>query len=91
MQINVTLTFNIAPPDGGGNPPVVGKTNFDGKVGVPFDDDLQITGGVPPYDVQLDPAQMPPGLSVNSSGHIAGTPTQAGTFNVVAAVSDQQP
>ena len=91
VQINVTLVFNIAPADGGGGAPSVGKTNFDGKVGVVFDDDLAITGGVPPYTVDLDPAAMPPGLSINSQGHVAGTPTAAGTYTVVAAVGDQQP
>src|SRR5580704_671425 len=39
------------------------------------------TGGTGPYSWALASGQLPPGLSLNSSsGVLAGTPTQAGTF-----------
>jgi hypothetical protein len=45
------------------------------------------TGGIPPYSWSA--SSLPPGLSVDSaSGHIIGTPTLTGTYNVAVTLSD---
>lgn len=52
---------------------------------------LSATGGIPPYSWGWSAAagsELPPGLSLNSTGQITGTPTTAGTYNVVATVTD---
>jgi hypothetical protein len=50
---------------------------------------LVATGGVPPYTFSIISGSVPPGLTLNpSTGAITGTPTQAGTFNFTAQVTD---
>jgi hypothetical protein len=52
---------------------------------------LSATGGIPPYSwawVAQSGSQIPPGLSLSTSGQITGTPTTAGTFNVTATATD---
>ena len=50
------------------------------------------TGGIPPYSWSWAAAagsSLPPGLNVsNSPAEISGTPTQAGTYNIVLTVTD---
>src|SRR5271170_3650078 len=55
---------------------------------------MQATGGVPPYTWQLGVGSgaFPPGLALNSTGTITGTPTQTGVFNTFTIqVSDSEP
>lgn len=55
---------------------------------LPFVYALSATGGVPPYSWSAV-GSLPPGLVLNSSGVIAGTPLAApGEYNVVIAVVD---
>src|SRR5579864_5572804 len=49
---------------------------------------LNASGGVPPYNWGLSAGNLPPGLSLSSSGQITGTPTAAGTFQFGIFVSD---
>jgi hypothetical protein len=53
---------------------------------------LAVTGGVPPFNWSWAAAagsSLPPGLNVsNSPNQISGTPTQAGTYNIVLTVAD---
>ena len=53
---------------------------------------LAVTGGVPPFNWSWAAAagsSLPPGLNVsNSTNQISGTPTQAGTYNIVLTVAD---
>jgi hypothetical protein len=59
-----------------------------GEVGVPFQALVTATGGVPPYNWTVAGA-LPPGLSLNnSSGAIAGTPTQGGTSTFTILLTD---
>ncbi len=61
-----------------------------GTTGLIFRFTLTATGGVPGYTWALAPgSSLPPGLTLTTSGAIAGKPTQFGTFNNVAVtVSD---
>jgi len=48
---------------------------------------LNARGGVPPYS-WTETGNMPPGLNLGSNGSISGVPTNAGTYNFTAQVSD---
>jgi uncharacterized protein (TIGR03437 family) len=60
-----------------------------GTAGVRYLLALQATGGLPPLQWELlAGGGLPPGISLDGSGILAGTPTTAGTFNFVLRVSD---
>jgi trimeric autotransporter adhesin len=71
-------------------PLVITQVNLPaGQVGAPYSGGFTVTGGVPPYTWIIAQNALPPGLSINAStGQITGTPTQAGTFNFRARVTD---
>src|SRR5258708_33413215 len=58
-----------------------------GIVGVPYNAAINTAGGTQPLSFSLTTAAFPPGLLIqqpspgSSSGALAATPTQAGTFN----------
>jgi len=82
-MVPVTLTFHIAPAT---VQPVAGKTDFSGQVGLPLTDDAQLS----PAGTQInipDPTQLPPGVTVSSSGAISGTPSAEGDYTVQAELS----
>lgn len=63
------------------------------KVGTSYSADLgqwaQVQGGVPPYSYSLDPATpLPAGLSLSSSGVVAGLPSGSGSFSFNFTVKD---
>ena len=61
----------------------------DGTVGVAYRALLTATGGVAPYSWSLAPgSSLPPGLTIDSAGVVAGTPTEAGTFTATVALND---
>ncbi|WP_374500283.1 putative Ig domain-containing protein [Pseudoxanthomonas sp.] len=49
---------------------------------------LSASGGVAPYSFALSAGTLPAGLTLTSSGTLAGTPTEAGTFNVSVTATD---
>lgn len=49
---------------------------------------LSANGGVAPYSFALSAGTLPAGLTLTSSGTLAGTPTEAGTFNVSVTATD---
>ena len=51
---------------------------------------LAASGGVPPYSWSLSGGSLPTGLSLSSSGTIAGMPTGTGTFNFSVQVQDSE-
>jgi hypothetical protein len=72
------------------NYPLVVTTNSlpGATVGTPYSATLTASGGLPPYTWSIISGSLPPGLSMDSSGNITGTPTTAGTYNFTAQVVD---
>ena len=62
-----------------------------GIVGVPYNYQIGVIGGDGgPYMVQYDgeTGMLPPGLAMDSSGHVTGTPTQPGVFQFGVFITD---
>ncbi len=57
-------------------------------VGSPYSATLTATGGLPPYTWSIISGSLPPGLSLDTSGNITGTPTTPGTYNFTVQVVD---
>jgi hypothetical protein len=87
LKADFTLTFTITPAEGALQ---LAKTNFSGVVGQPISDNLGISGGNGgPYTVtEVDSTQLPPGVTIDSTGAVGGTPTQDGVFSVGVSVAD---
>lgn len=49
-----------------------------------------VTGGVPPYTVEIAGGSLPTGLTVDAQGQITGVPTEPGDFTFDVTVSDNQ-
>ncbi len=58
-----------------------------GQVGVAYSTTVVPTGGTASY-TWAAVSGMPPGLSINSAGTIAGTPSLLGTYNIAVSVTD---
>ena len=58
------------------------------RVGEPYHQALSGSGGVGPYDFDVNPTTVPPGMTLDQTGSIHGTPLLAGTFDVVFRVTD---
>lgn len=58
-----------------------------GAIGTAYAVALAASGGTPPYIWSVS-GTLPPGLVMSPGGVISGTPTQAGTFNFDAQVTD---
>lgn len=62
----------------------------DWTVGQPYGQNIEVAGGTPSYEWELDSGTLPPGLELNSTtGRLGGTPTDPGTYNFTIAVTDQ--
>jgi hypothetical protein len=66
-----------------------------GTVGQPFAQDFFVTGGAAPYTWSLASGQLPPGVTLQTSGdprdvgnELAGTPTKAGTYAFTVRLTD---
>lgn len=62
-----------------------------GLVGEPYEADLRIRGGVPPYVVvDYDANMVPPGLALSEDGTMAGTPEEPGAFIIPITIADSE-
>lgn len=60
-----------------------------GEVSVPYSQALKGFGGTTPYTWSLASGPLPPGLTLDSSGMISGTPSQAGSFPFTVKITDK--
>ena len=58
------------------------------SVGVPYSFQMSACCGTSPYTWSIFAGTLPPGLTMNSSGQITGTPTTAGSYFVCIKVTD---
>ena len=58
-------------------------------VGSPYATGLGVSGGTPPY-TWSETGNFPPGLTLNSSGTITGTPTAAGSYTFTLTAKDSR-
>ncbi|MDX2081897.1 MAG: LamG-like jellyroll fold domain-containing protein [Terrimicrobiaceae bacterium] len=61
----------------------------EGSWNTPYRASVRAIGGTPVYSWSVVAGALPPGLSLNASGEISGTPTAAGTATFTVAVADQ--
>lgn len=58
-------------------------------VNVLYHSQIPASGGTPPYSWSISSGQLPPGIALDPvTGYLDGTPTQVGSFNFVATVTD---
>jgi uncharacterized protein (TIGR03437 family) len=82
-----TVAFNISAPNT--YPTITTPAALPlGTVGMAYSDTLAASGGKPPYSWSVTSGALPNGLTLSSSGTIAGVPTSAGTANFTVQVSD---
>ena len=81
IQQNATVTVTVT---SGGNGPAVPTAYYM----QPYAYTLQSSFGTPPYTYQLISGTLPPGLSMDQSGDISGTPTTTGPFTFEVQVTD---
>jgi hypothetical protein len=68
---------------------IVNPTDLNiGSVGAAYSVAMLASGGVPAYSWSLTTGQLPPGLTLSSTGIISGVPTTTGTFNFTIQVAD---
>jgi hypothetical protein len=85
--VQATYTLNVTPMviDSGGLP--------NGTINVAYSRQLTAVGGTGPYTfsysaANLYPQILPPGITINSSGLISGTPTSTGPYSFKVTVAD---
>jgi hypothetical protein len=59
-----------------------------GRVGNPYNGHTNATGGVTPYGYAISAGALPPGLTLEVTGRISGTPTTAGMYTFTVRVTD---
>ena len=71
--------------------PVLGLTSLtqaSAQAGVPYNQTITVTNGVPPITFALTGAALPSGLTLFSGGTIVGTPVAVGSFTFTVKATD---
>lgn len=82
-----SATLNLTVNQGGGTITISPASLPEAVVGVPFDVQLSASGGTGPYAFQVI-SGAPSWMTPNSSGHLTGTPNEAGSHTLMISVFD---
>jgi large repetitive protein len=83
QQTSEVLSFTVVPP------PTVSTTALPtGGVGAGYDTTLVASGGLGGYAWSVVSGSLPPGVNLEASGRLRGTPTVGGTFAFTVQVTD---
>jgi Putative Ig domain len=83
--VSQALSIAVAPPFS------VTTTALGGAiVGSLYQQDLRAQGGAAPYNWSALSGSLPPGLRMNASGQISGTPTMPGSYSFAVTVNDNR-
>jgi hypothetical protein len=85
---NFALTINASGPSGGGTLTITTTSLPPATVGVSYSVSLAASGGTAPYFWLITTGQLPDGLNMDTTGHIGGTPTTAGTSTFTVDLTD---
>lgn len=80
---SVSVVFEILPPP----VPQISAETFTANVGIPMNKSIpsSSTGAA---TIAVIEGSLPPGVSINSSNRLVGTPTSAGTYNAKLRITD---
>jgi hypothetical protein len=79
------VTVAVGPPP----PPLILTSSLPGgNMGQPYSQTLQTSGGTTPFVWSITTGALPPGLTLNTAGVIAGTPSQLGVFAFSVKLQD---
>jgi hypothetical protein len=80
-----TVCVTDVPPE-----PLVIVTDYlyNGMVGRAYNQQIEITGGVPTFTWSVESGSLPPGLTLNQDGTITGTPAARGKYQFTVQVID---
>ena len=56
-------------------------------IGESYSDNIEVIGGLSPYNYEVSRGQLPPGLALQGAT-LRGTPSEAGTFTFTVSISD---
>ncbi len=59
-----------------------------GTIGQAYNQTISVLGGTGPYTYVISAGSLPPGLTLNSSGVLVGSPTATGTFSFTVRATD---
>ncbi len=83
--------INCVPGSGGCACPAITlspATLPDGLINQAYNQTITASGGASPYTFAVTSGTLPPGLALDPSGLLSGTPTMAGTFNFTITATD---
>ena len=82
---SATITVAAGPPPA---PVILTSLLANGNLGQPYSQTLLTSGGTTPFLWSITSGALPPGLTLNTSGAIAGTPSQLGVSNFTVRLQD---
>jgi hypothetical protein len=84
MTVDRTYTVQVL-----SSPPIsIGQSLPYGTVGQPYNQTVPVFNVTPPLTVTQTSGEIPPGLTLSSSGVLSGTPTASGSFGFGVTVQD---
>ncbi|MBN1447124.1 MAG: PKD domain-containing protein [Bacteroidetes bacterium] len=81
-------TREILLTTGGESLRIVTKALLDGTEGQPYSATLQAEGGQSPYHWEQTAGALPPGIVLDTTGLLSGTPTTPGSYTFTVTVTD---